>query len=170
MICKLRKLTLPKALTKPLCMVSNFKIQVRYYFMKIWIRQLLMDNMFTLLHKFYSIANYHYFSTNWNGFLAHLAKGQVSFCHHMASVCLTVCLSVPPSYVVNFNLVLRNHWANCIQTLVEWYLYGPLPNCVRWSRFPTKMATKLKIEKRGDEILIVHCCYSISQNELHGKE
>ena len=24
--------------------------------------------------------------------------------------------------------------------------------CVRWSRFPTKMAAKLKIEKRGDEI------------------
>jgi hypothetical protein len=23
------------------------------------------------------------------------------------------------------------------------------------------MATKLKIEKRGDEILIVHCCFSI---------
>jgi hypothetical protein len=38
------------------------------------------------------------------------------------------------------------------------------------------MATKLKIEKRGDEILIVHCCFSVSQNELnillqlHGKE
>jgi hypothetical protein len=31
---------------------------------------------------------------------------------------------------------------------------------------PTKMAAKLKIEKRGDEILIVHCCFSISQNEL----
>jgi hypothetical protein len=27
------------------------------------------------------------------------------------------------------------------------------------------MAAKLKIEKRGDEILIVHCCFSISQNE-----
>jgi hypothetical protein len=26
------------------------------------------------------------------------------------------------------------------------------------------MATKLKIEKMGDEILIVHCCFSISQN------
>jgi hypothetical protein len=26
------------------------------------------------------------------------------------------------------------------------------------------MATKLKIEKRGDEILIVHCCFSVSQN------
>jgi hypothetical protein len=24
----------------------------------------------------------------------------------------------------------------------------------------------LKIEKRGDEILIVHCCFSLSQNEL----
>ena len=27
-------------------------------------------------------------------------------------------------------------------------------------------AAKLKIEKRGDEILIVHCCFSVSQNEL----
>ena len=29
-----------------------------------------------------------------------------------------------------------------------------------------KMATKLKIEKTGDEILIVHCYFSVSQNEL----
>jgi hypothetical protein len=28
------------------------------------------------------------------------------------------------------------------------------------------MATKLKIEKRGDEILIVDCCFNINQNEL----
>jgi hypothetical protein len=27
-------------------------------------------------------------------------------------------------------------------------------------------AAKLKIEKRGDEIVIVHCCFSVSQNEL----
>jgi hypothetical protein len=27
-------------------------------------------------------------------------------------------------------------------------------------------SAKLKIEKRGDEILIVHCCFSVSQNEL----
>jgi hypothetical protein len=27
------------------------------------------------------------------------------------------------------------------------------------------MATKLKIEKKGDEILIVHCCFSVSRNE-----
>ena len=43
---------------------------------------------------------------------------------------------------------------------------APFQNCVRWSRLPSKMATKLKIEKRGDEILIVHCCFSVSQNEL----
>jgi hypothetical protein len=28
------------------------------------------------------------------------------------------------------------------------------------------MAAKLKIEKRGDGILIVYCCFSVSQNEL----
>ena len=27
---------------------------------------------------------------------------------------------------------------------------APFQNCVRWSRLPTKMAAKLKIEKRGD--------------------
>jgi hypothetical protein len=43
---------------------------------------------------------------------------------------------------------------------------APFQNCVRWSRLPTKMATKLNIEKRGDEILIGHCCFSVSQNEL----
>jgi hypothetical protein len=38
------------------------------------------------------------------------------------------------------------------------------------------MATKLKIEKKGDEILIVHCCFIINLNELkknlqlHGNE
>jgi hypothetical protein len=26
------------------------------------------------------------------------------------------------------NLLLRNHWANCNQTFVEWSLDGPLPN------------------------------------------
>jgi hypothetical protein len=44
---------------------------------------------------------------------------------------------------------------------------APFQICVRWSRLPTKMAANLKIEKRGDEILILHCCFSISQNELN---
>jgi hypothetical protein len=73
----------------------------------------------------------------------------------------------PSVNISHFNLLLRNHWANCNQTLVEWCLDGPPPKlCFRWSWLPTKMAAKLKIEKRGDEILIVHCCFSISQNEL----
>ena len=40
------------------------------------------------------------------------------------------------------NLLLWNYWA--------------IQNCVRWSRLPAKMAAKLKIEKRGDEILILN--------------
>ena len=50
-------------------------------------------------------------------FLAHLAKGHLSFCHHVSSV---VNFS-------HFNLLLRNHWANLDQTLTEWSLDGPLP-------------------------------------------
>jgi hypothetical protein len=42
-----------------------------------------------------------------------------------------------------------------VAILVEGTLDGPLPNCVRCSRLPTKMAAKLKIEKRGDEIKTV---------------
>ena len=55
------------------------------------------------------------------------------------------------------NLLLRNHWANCNQTLVEWCLGGPLPKlclviptsnqdgrqaktCVRQRRPVSKMA------------------------------
>jgi hypothetical protein len=38
-------------------------------------------------------------------------------------------LLIVPQYVniSHFNLLLRNHWANCNQTLVEWSLGGPLP-------------------------------------------
>ena len=95
-------------------------------------------------------------------FLAHLDKGHVSFCHHLASVCPFV----RPSYVVNFNLLLRKHWANCNQTLVEWYLYGPLPKLCPLIPTSNQDGHQAKNRKRGDEILIVHCCYSISQNEF----
>jgi hypothetical protein len=52
-------------------------------------------------------------------FLAHLAKGHVSFCNHLASFVRRK--------LSHFNLLLRNHWAKCNQTLVEWSLDGPLP-------------------------------------------
>jgi hypothetical protein len=40
--------------------------------------------------------------------------------------------------------------------------------CVRWSRLPTKMATKLKIEKRGDEIKksLLLCNYGANLNQI----
>ena len=34
----------------------------------------------------------------------------------------------PSVNISHFNLLLRNHWANCNQTLVEWSLDSPLPN------------------------------------------
>ena len=79
-------------------------------------------------------------------FLAHLAKGHVSFCHHLASV---VRPSVRPSYVVNFNLLLRNHWANCNQTLVEWYLYGPLPKLCLLIATSNQDGRQAKNRKKG---------------------
>jgi hypothetical protein len=84
-----------------------------------------------------------------------------TFSAHLA---WAIVITFRPSSSVNishFNLLLRNHLANCNQTLVEWFLDGPLPKLC-----PTKMAAKPKIEKRGNEILIVHWCFSISQNEL----
>jgi hypothetical protein len=89
----------------------------------------------------------------------------VSYCHHWASV---VCRpsSVRP---LTFHILINSSEATGpIWTKLWWNgpWMAPFQNCVRWSRLPTKMAAKLKIEKRGDEILIVHCCFSISQNEL----
>jgi hypothetical protein len=94
-------------------------------------------------------------------FLAHLAKGHVSFCHHLASV---VRLSVRTSETLIFSsettgpIAAKLCWNGICMALFQ--------NCVRWSRLPTKMAAKLRIEKRGGEISIVHCCYNTSQNEL----
>ena len=50
------------------------------------------------------------------------SPGLVSYCHHFSSV---VCR--PSINISHFNLLLRNHWANYNQTLVEWSLDGPLP-------------------------------------------
>jgi hypothetical protein len=52
------------------------------------------------------------------------------FLAHLAFRPCELLSSLRPSSSVNishFNLLLRNHWANCNQTLVEWSLDGPLP-------------------------------------------
>jgi hypothetical protein len=47
---------------------------------------------------------------------------------------------------------------------------APFQNCVRWSRLPTKMATKLKIEKRGmkfkKNLLLWNYCANLNQTLL----
>ena len=90
--------------------------------------------------------------------LAHLAFRPCE-CHHFSSV-------VRPS---TFHiLIFSSETTGPIAAKLWWNgpWMAPFQNCVRWSRLPSKMATKLKIEKRGDEILNVHCCFSISQKEL----
>ena len=90
-------------------------------------------------------------------FLAHLAFRP---CELLPS--LLVC---PSTFHI---LIFTSETTGPIATKLWWNgpWMVPFPNCVRWSRFPTNMAAKQKIEKRGDEILIVHCCFSVSQNEL----
>jgi hypothetical protein len=52
-------------------------------------------------------------------FLAHLAFRP---CELLSSLFVRR----PSVNISHFNLLLRNHWANCNQTLVEWSLDGPL--------------------------------------------
>ena len=60
------------------------------------------------------------------------------------------------------NLLLWNYWANLNQTLLKWFLDGPLPKMCPVIPTSNQDGTKHKIEKRGDEILIVYCCFSVS--------
>jgi hypothetical protein len=54
----------------------------------------------------------------------------------------------------HFNLLLRNHWANCNQTLVEWSLDGPLPKMCPVILISSQDGHQAKNRKKGDEILI----------------
>ena len=97
-------------------------------------------------------------------FLAHLA---FRLCELLSSLFVRRLSSVvrPSTFHI---LIFSSETTGPIATKLWWNgpWMAPFQNCVRWSRLPTKMAVKLKIEKRGDEILIVHCCFSVSQNEL----
>jgi hypothetical protein len=51
------------------------------------------------------------------------------------------------------NLLFRNHWANCNQTVVEWCLDGPLPKLCPVILTSNQDVRQAKNRKRGDEIL-----------------
>ena len=74
-------------------------------------------------------------------FLAHLAKDHVSFCHHLASVVRRK--------LSHLNLLLRNHWANCRQTLMEWSLDGPLPKLCPVIPTSNQYGRQAKNRKKG---------------------
>ena len=90
-------------------------------------------------------------------FSAHLTKGHVSFCDHLASVVRRK--------LSHLNL-LRNHRANYNQTLVDLSLDGRLPKLYPVIPTSNQYGRQARNRKKGDEISIVHCCFSISQNEL----
>jgi hypothetical protein len=47
------------------------------------------------------------------------------------------------------NLLLRNHWANCNQILVEWSLDGPFPKLCAVIPTSNQDGHQAKIEKGG---------------------
>ena len=94
----------------------------------------------------------------WSVLLAHLVFRP---CELLPS--LFVCPSVNISH---YNLLLRNHQANCNQTLVEQSLDGTLSKlCPVIPNF-NQDGHQAKNRKKGDAILIVYCCFSICQNEV----
>jgi hypothetical protein len=70
-----------------------------------------------------------------NQYLFYMIKTKCSPWEFLAHLAFRSCELLPSLFVrrpsVNishFNLLLRNYWANCNQTLVEWSWDGPLPN------------------------------------------
>ena len=58
----------------------------------------------------------------------------------------------PSVNISHFNLLLRNHWANYNQTLVEWSLDGPLPKMCPVIPTSNQDGHQAKNRKKGDEI------------------
>jgi hypothetical protein len=69
-------------------------------------------------------------------FLAHLAKGHVSFCHHLASIVRRK--------LSHLNLLLWNHWTKLNQTWQGWSLGGSLSKLCLTASPPFKMAAVTK--------------------------
>ena len=58
----------------------------------------------------------------------------------------------PSVNISHFNLLLRNHMANCNQTLVEWSLDGPLPKLCPVIPISDQEGRQAKNRKKGDEL------------------
>jgi hypothetical protein len=119
-------------------------------------------------HAFHFVLDYQ--TDNFHILIVPLNKA-LFFLAHLTQMWAIVTTERPSSVIrpLTFHILINSsETTGPIRTKLWWNgpWMAPFQNCVRWSWLPTKMAAKLKIEKRGDEILIVHCCFSISQNEL----
>ena len=129
----------PSSLIPKFWRINTYDLFI-YILLKQYQRRDQILNLFT-----YFVNDFDFFEIKIALFSSPDPKGQVSYCHHFSSV---VCLST-------FHiLIFSSETTGPIATKLWWNgsLVAPFQNCVRWSRLPTKMATKLKIEKRGDEI------------------
>jgi hypothetical protein len=96
-------------------------------------------------------------SSNFN--CSYMARSSLTYIPFLAHLAFRPCELLPSLFVrrlsVNishFNLLLRNHWANCNQTLVEWSLGAP-----PWKMCPViptsnQDSHQAKNGKKGDEI------------------
>ena len=70
----------------------------------------------------------------------------LDFCPHFSFVIR------PSTFHIQINLLLRNHWANCNQALMEWSLGGPLPKLCPVIPTSNQDGHQAKNRKKGDEI------------------
>ena len=96
-------------------------------------------------------------SSNFNcSYIARSSLTYIPFLAHLAfrpyELLSSLFVRRPSVHISHFNLLLRNHWANCNQTLVEWSLGGPLPNLCPVIPTSNQDVSQAKDRKRGDEI------------------
>jgi hypothetical protein len=89
-----------------------------------------------------------------------MARSSLTYIPFLAHLAFRPCELLPSLFVhrpsiniSHFNLFLRNHWANCKQTLVEWSLGGPLPKLCPVIPTSNQDGHQAKNRKKGDEIL-----------------
>ena len=95
-----------------------------------WPTKVKVDSiMFEYTNKHFQIL----FAIFFTKFVPHVYTNKVSFLPFLAHLAFRPCellsslfVCRPSVNISHFNLLLRNHWANCIQTLVEWSLDDPL--------------------------------------------
>jgi hypothetical protein len=73
------------------------------------------------------------------------------FAYFLCTVVLSTSEKIAYMYTFKKNLLLRNHWINCNQTLVEWSLGGPLPNFCPVIPTSNQDGHQAKNRKRGGE-------------------